>query len=108
MSISDQDTSYSVPLDYFNASAGNASLALARYIVPNREQRLGTIFFNPGGPGGSGTALIHLAGKQIAGLVGGRYDIVSVIYTGLVCIHRGIEVSWDPRGVNMTRLVYYF
>ncbi|KAF8586360.1 hypothetical protein K439DRAFT_1659729 [Ramaria rubella] len=76
----------SVPLDYHNLSIGTANLALARYRATNTTGRLGTIFTNPGGPGGSGVNYIYRAGPRISGVVDGRYDII----------------SWDPRGINGT------
>ncbi|KAI5121647.1 hypothetical protein M0805_001174 [Coniferiporia weirii] len=75
-----------VPLDYFNASLGSASLALARYPATNKTGRIGTLLTNPGGPGGSGVNYIYRAGKRISDVLEGRYDIV----------------SWDPRGINGT------
>ncbi|KZV91479.1 alpha/beta-hydrolase [Exidia glandulosa HHB12029] len=75
-----------VPLDYFNASKGTASISLARIPAANTSSRLGSIFFNPGGPGGSGVNFVYRTGKSLAALLDGRYDIV----------------SWDPRGVNGT------
>ncbi|KAH8111001.1 Alpha/Beta hydrolase protein [Phellopilus nigrolimitatus] len=71
-----------VPLDYFNASLGTASLALARY--PATNKRIGTLLTNPGGPGGSGVNYLYRAGKHLSDMLEGRYDIV----------------SWDPRGIN--------
>ncbi|KZO93669.1 alpha/beta-hydrolase [Calocera viscosa TUFC12733] len=76
-----------VPLDYFNPEAGVASLALAKYPATNKvEKRLGTLFLNPGGPGGSGVNFVYRTGRNISELLDGRYDIV----------------SWDPRGINGT------
>ncbi|KAL5536829.1 hypothetical protein ACEPAF_652 [Sanghuangporus sanghuang] len=75
-----------VPLDYFNASLGTASLALARYRATNKTSRLGTLLTNPGGPGGSGVNYVYRAGKRISDVLEGRYDVV----------------SWDPRGINGT------
>ena len=45
-----------VPLDYHDSSAGNARLAVAKYMatVPNK---LGTLFFNPGNP--SNKPIVH-------------------------------------------------
>lgn len=40
----------SVPLDYFNKSAGTARIALARFRA-TASPRKGIILFNPGGPG---------------------------------------------------------
>ncbi|KAF8518940.1 Alpha/Beta hydrolase protein [Hysterangium stoloniferum] len=69
----------SVPLDYHNETGGTANLAVARYRATNKTERLGTIFTNPGGPGGSGVSYVYRAGPRISGIV-----------------------SWDPRGVNGT------
>ena len=68
-----------VPLDYFNSSLGNASLALARYRATNASARIGTLLTNPGGPGGSGVNYIYRAGKRISDVLDGRYDIVRVV-----------------------------
>ncbi|KAG8701909.1 hypothetical protein FRC09_005064, partial [Ceratobasidium sp. 395] len=75
---------FEVPLDYANAAAGKASLMVARYPA-TKEPKLGTLFLNPGGPGGSGIELILGSNADvIMNTVGGRYDLV----------------SWDPRGVG--------
>ncbi|CAE7232071.1 unnamed protein product [Rhizoctonia solani] len=75
-----------VPLDYHNKSLGHANLAVGRYLAKNRTSRLGSLFVNPGGPGGSGVSFLQEAGPVLAALLDDRYDIV----------------SWDPRGVNGT------
>ncbi|KAL7284631.1 hypothetical protein ACG7TL_001927 [Trametes sanguinea] len=53
----------SVPLDYFNASAGVAQIALGRYNAtsPNRK---GSVFLNPGGPGAPGVSLATVSGPD--------------------------------------------
>lgn len=48
--LSYRDTS--VPLDYFNASAGTAKIALARYKA-TKSPKKGMVLWNPGGPGES-------------------------------------------------------
>jgi hypothetical protein len=45
----------------------------------SRANRLGTLFVNPGGPGGSGSAMVHTAGSSLSALTGGRYDIVGPV-----------------------------
>lgn len=40
----------SVPLDYFNASAGTAKIALTRYKA-TKSPKKGMVMWNPGGPG---------------------------------------------------------
>ncbi|KAL1757021.1 Alpha/Beta hydrolase protein [Schizophyllum commune] len=71
---------YEVPLDWADETAGTAKLAVARY--PASGERRGTIFVNPGGPGGSGVEFVVGFGLNISVMTGGNYDIV----------------SWDPRG----------
>ncbi|KAG9122809.1 hypothetical protein FRC07_000645 [Ceratobasidium sp. 392] len=75
---------FEVPLDYQNESAGKASLAVTRYRA-TRGPKLGTLFLNPGGPGGSGVDMILGGnGDIVMETVGGQYDLV----------------GWDPRGVG--------
>ncbi|KAF7331462.1 hypothetical protein MKEN_00024900 [Mycena kentingensis (nom. inval.)] len=69
-----------VPKDYFNASAGTASIAIAVRRATKTPKK-GTVFLNPGGPGGSGVAL---ATEGFANLIGHDWDIL----------------GFDPRGVN--------
>ncbi|KAG9120021.1 hypothetical protein FRC07_004657, partial [Ceratobasidium sp. 392] len=75
-----------VPLDWANEAAGKASLVIARYPAV-KGPKIGTLFLNPGGPGGSGVELI-LGGnvETIMNTVGGKYDLL----------------SWDPRGVGLS------
>lgn len=69
----------SVPLDYANPDGQRLTLALARRPATEKP-RLGTLFVNPGGPGGSGRDMV--AWFDPTGLE--QYDIV----------------GWDPRGVG--------
>ncbi|TDL20711.1 hypothetical protein BD410DRAFT_841140 [Rickenella mellea] len=75
------------PLDYSNISSPSVSIYVTRYLATKRTSRLGSIFVNPGGPGGSGAALVFGAGEQLSKIMDGKYDIV----------------GWDPRGVGGTR-----
>ncbi|KAG9123371.1 hypothetical protein FRC07_015029, partial [Ceratobasidium sp. 392] len=75
---------FEVPLDYANATAGKALLAVARYPATS-SSKIGTLFLNPGGPGSSGVDMILKPDtKDIMDIVAGKYDLV----------------SWDPRGVG--------
>ncbi|KAJ7453146.1 Alpha/Beta hydrolase protein [Mycena latifolia] len=81
-------TFFEVPLDYDAPSAEDKTVIAMRMFpatVPNSE-RLGSIFTNPGGPGGSGHASLLKTGPLLSNIFEGKFDIV----------------SWDPRGVNMT------
>nr|WP_239579520.1 alpha/beta hydrolase [Microlunatus panaciterrae] len=70
-----------VPLDYAHLDGPAITLALSRR-ASTSGHRLGSLFINPGGPGGSG-----------------------VEYTGYFK-HKGLEdydiVGWDPRGVGQS------
>lgn len=67
------------PLDYQDPDGEALTLALAKRVA-TAQPRLGTLFVNPGGPGGSGRGYV------------GSFDT------------RGLEaydvVGWDPRGVG--------
>ncbi|KAG9124179.1 hypothetical protein FRC07_012564 [Ceratobasidium sp. 392] len=77
---------FEVPLDYANQTAGKASLAAVMYPATVKP-KVGTLFVNPGGPGGEGVGyILGSAGDTIMNAAGGAYDIV----------------SWDPRGVGRT------
>ncbi|EUC55458.1 alpha/beta hydrolase fold protein [Rhizoctonia solani AG-3 Rhs1AP] len=85
---STQCTFFDVPMDYTNPDNNSTvSIFLRKYpcTVPT-EQRLGSILFNPGGPGGSGSGVIAVLGEAISTMVDGRYDII----------------GFDPRAVNLT------
>src|SRR5262245_51106527 len=43
-----------VPLDYSNPGAATISIAIVRLPASDPVNKIGSIFFNPGGPGGSG------------------------------------------------------
>ena len=72
-------TAVLAPLDYAKPDGRAITLALARRAATG-DRRLGTLFINPGGPGGSGTSYVGYFDPT--GLEG--YDIV----------------GWDPRGVG--------
>ena len=62
-------------------------LALVRHrSTGTAEQRLGSLVFNPGGPGGAGTGAITWAWENAPDQIKDRFDLV----------------SWDPRGVGAT------
>ena len=91
-------------MDYHDSSAGNARLAVAKYLA-TAPNKLGSVFFNPGnaivssvqrlstnprfftgGPGGSGVEAVAGLGEEFSQISHGYYDFI----------------SWDPRGVGHT------
>jgi pimeloyl-ACP methyl ester carboxylesterase len=73
-----------VPLDYDRPRGAQITLALTRLPAANPAARIGSIFFNPGGPGGSGVDFVQGLGEQLySDQVRARFDLV----------------GFDPRGV---------
>ncbi|KAL8682101.1 MAG: hypothetical protein Q9186_001806 [Xanthomendoza sp. 1 TL-2023] len=81
----------SVPLDYKNDEVGVVELGMVR-LSPPRPAKLGTLFFNPGGPGGVASSYI-LAATQ-----GPPYFGQSVLQNYEI-------IGIDPRGVGMSHPV---
>lgn len=73
-----------VPLDYDKPNGRKIRLALARRPATDQAARIGSLFINPGGPGGSGVDFAIGAGDRLfTPAVRARFDIV----------------GFDPRGV---------
>ncbi|KAI9736506.1 MAG: hypothetical protein M1818_006016 [Claussenomyces sp. TS43310] len=82
-----QCASLPVPLDYLNDEDNRtASIAITRYLASKQDASTGTVIFNPGGPGGSGTGSTYRLGPVLDEILEGQYDIL----------------GFDPRGINMT------
>ncbi|MGX1368411.1 pimeloyl-ACP methyl ester carboxylesterase [Streptomyces canus] len=72
------------PLDYDRPAGGDVRLAVTRKKATGPGSRLGSLFVNPGGPGGSAVGYVQgYAGIGYPAEVRARYDMVAV----------------DPRGV---------
>ncbi|GGA70127.1 alpha/beta hydrolase [Pseudoclavibacter endophyticus] len=82
-----QCTMASAPMDWDDPSKGDIELAMLK--VPASGDPLGTIFVNPGGPGGSGVQLAAAAEYLFGRDVLNNYDIV----------------GWDPRGVGQSTAI---
>jgi pimeloyl-ACP methyl ester carboxylesterase len=82
-----------VPLDYEHPGGGDIHLALIRHPASDPGRRIGTLFYEPGGPGVPGTEFLpDLAYDRFPASVRARFDIV----------------SWDPRGVGASTAVQCF
>lgn len=73
-----------VPLDYDGPSNATISIAVVRLPATDPAQRIGSLFVNPGGPGGSGFDFTLFAGP--------------ILYTDEVRAKFDI-VGFDPRGI---------
>jgi pimeloyl-ACP methyl ester carboxylesterase len=81
-----------VPLDWDRPQGRTISLKVIRHLASNPEQRIGSMFINPGGPGDTGVGLVKGAGDDLDAWGAGRFDVV----------------SWDPRGTNASTPVRCF
>jgi pimeloyl-ACP methyl ester carboxylesterase len=83
-----------VPLDWAHLGGPKITLAVIRHRASRPRQRIGTLFFNPGGPGVSGVDTVK--SPDISRLLdqagGGRFDVV----------------SWDTRGSGASTHVTCF
>ncbi|MGL5817648.1 MAG: alpha/beta fold hydrolase [Phycicoccus sp.] len=75
---------YAVPRSYDDPTGPSVDLAVIRYPASDQENRIGPVFVNPGGPGGSAVETVAAAGPAYDEFLGGRFDIVGI----------------DPRGVG--------
>jgi pimeloyl-ACP methyl ester carboxylesterase len=74
-----------VPLDYDHSNGATISISLIRLPASDPAHRIGSLFVNPGGPGGSGVDFVHFVGTSLfTSSVRERFDLV----------------GFDPRGVQ--------
>ena len=81
-----------VPLDWKEPTGERIKLALIRHPASKPEQRMGSIYINPGGPGDTGVGLVRDAGNELDAWGAGRFDVI----------------SWDPRGTYASSPVHCF
>ena len=73
-----------VPVDHAQPQGATIELAIARSAVADPARRIGSLLFNPGGPGGSGVQFLAGVAASFPAPIAERFDLV----------------SWDPRGVD--------
>jgi pimeloyl-ACP methyl ester carboxylesterase len=81
-----------VPLDHDDPNGAAISIAVVRLAALDPVSRIGSLFFNPGGPGGSGVDFVLRVGPLLGGSVRARFDLV----------------GFDPRGVARSTAVRCF
>ncbi|MET9390746.1 alpha/beta hydrolase [Streptomyces sp. NPDC006624] len=83
-----------VPLDHRRPGGRTIELAVIKRPATDPGRRVGSLFFNPGGPGNAaaGTAALPVAYELLPRALRERFDIV----------------SWDPRGVGRSTAVRCF
>lgn len=87
-----QCATYQVPLDYAKPRGQKIGIALARRPAGDPAHKIGTIFLNPGGPGGPGRGLVGAAAAIFRPEVLARYDVV----------------GFDPRGIGASNPIQCF
>jgi pimeloyl-ACP methyl ester carboxylesterase len=74
-----------VPLDWGDTGDGTIDLAVARHRTTGKaSSRIGSLLFNPGGPGMSGVADLPVIWDLLPSAAKARFDLV----------------TWDPRGMG--------
>ncbi len=81
-----------LPLDYDRPKGKQTSVAMLRIQAADPERKIGTLFLNPGGPGGSGVGIAASAPYFLPPEILARFDIL----------------GFDPRGTNFSRNVRCF
>ncbi|RAS70745.1 alpha/beta hydrolase family protein [Lentzea atacamensis] len=73
-----------VPLDHDHPRGAATTVALTRKPATDKARRIGSLLFNPGGPGASGIEYTWAWGAKMSAGTEGRFDIV----------------GFDPRGIG--------
>ncbi len=81
-----------LPLDYDEPRGATTEVALLRIPATDPARRIGTLFLNPGGPGGSGVEIAAAAPQFLDPELLARFDVV----------------GFDPRGTNYSSNVQCF
>jgi len=81
-----------VPLDWQHPAGARIELSVVRHLAGRPNERIGSLFFNWGGPGVAGVPKVKEMAAQLDAIGEGRFDVV----------------SWDPRGTGGSAAVECF
>jgi pimeloyl-ACP methyl ester carboxylesterase len=90
-----------VPKDYGDSGAGTLDLAVAKSPATDPSKRIGSLFFNFGGPGASAADYVEGLGARLFPVLNARFDIVGVDPRGT-----GGSVPVDCKADQETQGVY--
>jgi pimeloyl-ACP methyl ester carboxylesterase len=76
-----------VPRDYRHPGGATVQIAVIRHPATEPSERVGSLFVNPGGPGGSGVDLVRAEAQAGLANLNRRFDLI----------------GFDPRGVGASR-----
>lgn len=82
-----QCTTVKVPVDYEAIDGNSFTLAVVRHLASDKKNKVGTLFVNPGGPGGSAYNYAAAASQIVSKKIVQRFDIL----------------GFDPRGVGRSQ-----
>ena len=88
-------TRATVPLDYDDPNGATTSLFLSRRPADRPANRIGTLFINPGGPGGPSSRFVRYFADRLGNKVLRRFDIVGIDPRG---IGRSTRMHCHPAG----------
>jgi len=63
-------------LDWRHPGGRTITLSVIRHLASRPDQRIGSLFVNPGGPGDSGVGYVAERGEALDALTQGRFDVV--------------------------------
>src|SRR3954470_12283943 len=95
----------SVPLDWSKPQGEHVSVAVARRPADDKAHRVGTLFFNPGGPGDGAAGYVQAAEKFFSAELRARFDLVGMdprATGGSTKVHCGVPVL-TPAGTLFPR-----
>ncbi|MFO1132284.1 MAG: alpha/beta fold hydrolase [Hyphomicrobiales bacterium] len=73
-----------VPMDYADPGKGSFTLAVIKHAAAKPQEKIGTLFWNPGGPSDAGTQYLPAGIDRFPQGLREHFDII----------------SWDPRGMG--------
>ncbi|HTE64108.1 MAG TPA: alpha/beta hydrolase [Solirubrobacteraceae bacterium] len=90
-----------VPKDYGNPRAGTLDIAVAKSPATDPSKRIGSLFFNYGGPGAFAAPYVEFNGAELFPVLNERFDIIGVDPRGT-----GLADGLDCRANQETQGVY--